>query len=235
MNFTETILNGVKHWVENKFSKVENKFSKVEKDLANKQPVGNYVLKSDIPVTSVNERTGDVYLTYDMLEDLPFNSRAYYDEVARVEVTTNHQSITIDGFTPGNTYKIVVYDEEWDYHIKEYGELIAEVYHRVSLGANNILSIGGDPFYSNSDIMIYSNDDYRKDNVKYTVSINEDELELPLNIAIYELKEKVNTLDEKFIPDTIARVEDVEKVTMTEQEIDTLLLKLLDEGGELSE
>jgi hypothetical protein len=38
-----------------------------------------------------------------------------------------------------------------------------------------------------------------------------------------------------FIPETVARVEDVEKVTMTEQEIDTLLLKLLDEGGELSE
>lgn len=211
MNFTETILNGVKNWVENKFSKVENKFSKIEKDLANKQPVGDYVLKRDIPVTSVNEQTGDVYLTYDMLEDLPFSSSMQYKKMAYVDVTTNRQSIAIDGFIPGNTYKIIIYDEYWD-PIDEYNELIAKVYNHSSMGAWNILSIGGDPFYFNRPVIIYSMGDYTKNNTEYIVGINENVLELPLNIGIYEKREVVNTLDEKFIPDTVARVEDIPEV-----------------------
>lgn len=56
MNFTKTILEGIKNWA-------EKKFAKVEKDLANKQPAGDYVLKSkisEITVTSIDGKTGDV-------------------------------------------------------------------------------------------------------------------------------------------------------------------------------
>ena len=43
MNFTKTIINAIKYWVNNKFSGVESQLDNIESQLDEKQPLGNYV------------------------------------------------------------------------------------------------------------------------------------------------------------------------------------------------
>ena len=47
MNFTKTILNGLKTWVENKFNIADQKITKIESNLEQKQPKGDYLTSTE--------------------------------------------------------------------------------------------------------------------------------------------------------------------------------------------
>ncbi len=225
MNFTKTILNGVKHWAENKFSEVEDKFSEVEKDLAKKQPVGDYALKSDIPVTSVNGQEGDVYLSYEDLKNQPFGIVEYWENYLLENEVINSDVVELDiEALKGNfRYDIAIEDANGNReYISDFanqrlytgykdpitGESISSL---IEVGGEDGLIMPDEGFYLVS-YRLQSTNTWTKPRIV----IDTNKFTLPITIqylAIWE--EQIKFLDEKFIPNTIARKSDIPEVPVT--------------------
>jgi ribosomal protein S12 len=191
MDFAKTILKAFKHWTDTKFAKVQS-------DIESKQPIGDYALKKDIPevnypVTSVNKQTGDVDLNWDNLSDKPFSE--FIPEVIMSDVVITSQHMTdIDDAKP------LLHNKQYTFIING----VSYVKTMATLDATtSIVSVAYDGGHMTIRCYIYS--DFRG---SYTV-----EMATPgTTLTILDGVKEIIQLDEKFIPDTIARVKDIPEV-----------------------
>jgi hypothetical protein len=204
MNFTKTILEGIKYWVDKKFAKVQSDIAKVQSDIESKQPIGDYALKEDIPeinypVTSVNKQTGDVDLNWDNLSDKPFSEFIPEAIISDVVITSANMYLTANPLLPD----------------KEYTFIVDGVSHvRKMTAYNTTTSIVSVP--CNDGMMTIM---CNISNGSYQIM----EATRGTTLTILDGVKEIIQLDEKFIPDTIARVEDIQVTSVNGQTGDVVI------------
>ena len=100
MNFTKTILNGIKYWVENKFSKIESDLSKTQSELEQKQPAGNYVIAVEGKGLSTEDYTTEEK------EQLEKASKIEIIEIDSSDYYSNYYNIVKQAYDNGKTILI---------------------------------------------------------------------------------------------------------------------------------
>jgi hypothetical protein len=202
MNFTKTILEAIKYWI-------ENKFSKIEKELTNKQPIGDYALKEDIPVTSVNGQIGDVVIdipessngSWNDLTDRPFGIE-YSIILSDTQMNSGLNDVRLsDGFIEGEKY-VVTYNNIEYLCIAKYIRIDEDYYYSLKSFDNSPIPVSLEGFDGLSGKAYCQFD------------------------GILSIKKPIiKQLDEQFIPDTIARVADIESDLANKQPIGDYVLK----------
>lgn len=213
MNFIKPLVEAIKYWAENKFSKIENA-------LDEKQPIGDYALKGEIPEIP-KTLPNPQYLTFNgksydgsaevridlrpdwnekeeehpnFIRNKPFGE--YWTYIKLTDFICESSTLNLQGvyLRNGYTYKItnsivnpdfVCYDEAGYAIAGEDNEYIA---------CFN---------YEDCGIRLAQNDKY------LSIEVDVSRWILPQMFFLYECKQNAKLLDEKYIPDTVARVADV--------------------------